>query len=718
VKTAQQKSLKLLQWMMAASLALPVAMFGYAAFTAWVSTRDVADREIERTLDVAHEHALKVFETIERSLSEINEIVRGKPDDAIKAQEAELHRRLKRLVDALPQVKSAWVFDAQGHALVNSLMLPAPAIDFTDRDYFSAHVEKDVGIFIGKALAPRPPYQGAPFFGVSRRRETDDGRFSGVIQASVFPEYFAEFYARIGRDRGSFFALGLTDGAVLARYPALDGSPGLDPQGPVGQPIAAQPAAGLMTLDSTGDGVERRIGHQRLAGYPVYVAAGLETSAIRARWLSVVSGYLIFGVPATALLFLILWLALRRTRKLYQESARRLEAEQALKHGQRLEALGQLTGGVAHDFNNLLTVIRSSIDLLQRPNLAPERQARYIAAISDTVNRAAKLTAQLLAFARRQTLKPEVFDVGHCVRSVSDIVGTLTGSPVEIVINLPEAPLYIDADAGQFETALINIAVNARDAMQGAGRLTITVRAADALPRTPPPPPPASAGFVAVSIADTGTGIPADQFERIFEPFFTTKQVGQGTGLGLSQVFGFAKQSGGEVDVESVVGEGSTFTLYLPRVAGRDAVPNVTPVEEAVVDGHGMSILIVEDNRDVGRFATDALGELGYVTVLKSNAADALAELAQHASRYDVVFSDVVMPGMTGIEMAQQIRARHADIPVVLTTGYSHVLAQNGTFGFELLQKPYSVEQLSRVLSKVGQWRRGQRSAPQTRPLS
>jgi CheY-like chemotaxis protein len=313
-------------------------------------------------------------------------------------------------------------------------------------------------------------------------------------------------------------------------------------------------------------------------------------------------------------------------------------------------------------------------------------------------------------------LKPEVFDVGHCVRSVSDIVGTLTGSPVEIVINLPEAPLYIDADAGQFETALINIAVNARDAMQGAGRLTITVRAADALPRTPPPP--ASAGFVAVSIADTGTGIPADQFERIFEPFFTTKQVGQGTGLGLSQVFGFAKQSGGEVDVESVVGVGSTFTLYLPRVAGRDAVPTVTPVEEAVVDGHGMSILIVEDNRDVGRFATDALGELGYVTVLKSNAADALAELAQHASRYDVVFSDVVMPGMTGIEMAQQIRARHADIPVVLTTGYSHVLAQNGTFGFELLQKPYSVEQLSRVLSKVGQWRRGQRSAPQTRPLS
>ena len=709
MKTAQQNSLRLLHWMMVASLALPVALFAYAASTAWVSTREVADREIERTLDVAHEHALKVFETIERSLSEINEIVRDRSDDAIKAQEPTLHQRLKRLVGALPQVKSAWVFDARGHAVVNSLLLPAPTIDFSDRDYFAAHVEKDVGMFIGRSLLPRPPYQGAPFFGVSRRRETDDGRFSGVIQASVFPEYFADFYGRIGRDAGSFFALGLTDGAVLARYPALDGSLRIDPKGPVGQQITAQPAVGLITVMSPGDGIERRVGYQRLSGYPVYVAAGLDTSAIRARWLSTIGQHLIFGIPATALLFLILSLALRRTQKLYQESARRLEAEQALKHGQRLEALGQLTGGVAHDFNNLLTVIRSSVDLLQRPGLAPERQARYIAAISDTVNRAAKLTAQLLSFARRQTLKPEVFDVGHCVRSVSDIVGTLTGAPVEIVIDLPDDPLYVDADAGQFETALINIAVNARDAMQGAGRLTITVRAADALPGAAPLPE--TAGFVAVSIADTGTGIPADQFERIFEPFFTTKQVGQGTGLGLSQVFGFAKQSGGEVDVESVVGEGSTFTLYLPRVAGNGAVPIVTPVEAAVVDGHGMSVLIVEDNRDVGQFATDALGELGYATVLKSSAADALAELAQHASRYDVVFSDVVMPGMTGIEMAQQIRARYADLPVVLTSGYSHVLAQNGTFGFELLQKPYSIEQLSRVLSKVGQWRRGKREA-------
>ncbi len=222
MQTEQRNSLRLLQWMMAASLALPIALFAFASAVSWVSIRDTADREIERTLDVAHEHALKVFETIDRSLSEINEIIRGVPDADIKSREEALHSRLKRLADSLPQMKSMWIFDARGHALVNSLVLPAPEIDFSDRNYFKAHVERDIGIFIGETLTPRPPYDGAPFFGVSRRRQTDDGSFAGVIQASVLPEYFENFYARIGHDAGSFFALGLTDGTVLARFPVLD----------------------------------------------------------------------------------------------------------------------------------------------------------------------------------------------------------------------------------------------------------------------------------------------------------------------------------------------------------------------------------------------------------------------------------------------------------------------------------------------------------------
>ncbi|MET0443825.1 MAG: ATP-binding protein [Pseudorhodoplanes sp.] len=705
MKTEQHNSLKMLQWMMAASLALPVALFSFAAANSWISTKDIADREIERSLDVAHEHALKVFETIDRSLSELNEIVRDRTDDELRMKSDAMSARLKQLTDALPQLKSAWVFDDKGRALVNSLNLALPHIDFSDRDYYKAHMAGDVGTFIGANLMPRPPYQGAPFFGVSRRRTSEDGSFAGVVQASVFPEYFEKFYARIGHVPGSFFALGLIDGSILARYPTLAEAARLDPKGPVGRALSINPDGNLVVIRAPGDNIERRIGYRRLANYPIYVAAGLETSAIRDRWLKAISYHLIFGIPATVLVFGLLLFALRRTRRMNFEAMKRREAEEALKHGQRLETLGQLTGGVAHDFNNLLTVIRSSVDLLQRPDLAPERRARYIAAISDTVNRAAKLTAQLLAFARRQTLKPEVFDVGQCVSGVSDIIGTLTGASIEIVTHLPDKPVYVDADLGQFETALINIAVNARDAMKGEGRLVISVTASARLPSTTMP---RKDGYVAVAITDSGSGIPADQFERIFEPFFTTKEVGQGTGLGLSQVFGFAKQSGGEVAVESEVGKGSVFTLYLPRVV--DGVsPTLAATEAPVVDGNGLSVLIVEDNRDVGTFTTDALRELGYATELRHSADEALDELAHHAGRYDVVFSDVVMPGRSGIELAQDIRKLYPDLPVVLTSGYSHVLAQNGTFGFELLQKPYSIEQLSRVLAKAGNWRKAQR---------
>ena len=710
MQTEQRNSLRLLQWMMAASLALPVALFAFASAVSWNSTRDTADRQIERTLDVAHEHALKVFETIDRSLSEINEIIRGIPDADIRSREEALHLRLKRLVESLPQMKSAWIFDAQGHTLVNSLASPAPLIDFSDRDYFKAHIAGDIGIFIGDALAPRAPYGGAAFFGVSRRRQADDGSFAGVIQASVLPEYFENFYARIGRDPGSFFALGLTDGTVLARFPVLDREVHLDRNGPVGQQIAAHPKAGLVTVTSPADGIERRLGYQRLAEYPIYVSAGLETSAIRSRWLATMSQHLIFGLPATALLFLILALALRRTRRLHAEASKRREAEEALKHGQRLEALGQLTGGGAHDFNNLLTVIRASVDLLRRPQLSEERRLRYIDAISDTVGRAAKLTAQLLAFARRQTLKPEVFDVGECVKTLSDMIGTLTGSPIEIVTRLPDQRCYVNADAGQFETALINMAVNARDAMGGDGRLTLAMRAVAELPG--PAPHPASAhGYVAVSVEDTGVGIPHDHLGRIFEPFFTTKEVGEGTGLGLSQVFGFARQSGGEVTVDSEVGSGSTFTLYLPRVLRDERPQEFTAEDTEPVGGHGMSVLVVEDNIEVGTFATDALTELGYATTLVGNAIDALGELSRNAERFDVVFTDVVMPGMTGIDLAKEIRRRHFGLPVILTSGYSHLLSQNGSYGFELLQKPYSIEQLSRVLHKVGRWRNEKRGA-------
>jgi two-component system NtrC family sensor kinase len=717
VQGAQRNSLKLLQWMMGASLALPIALFAIASSISYTSTHDIADREIERTLDVAHEHALKVFETIDRSLAELNEVVRGLADDTIRSREPALHRRLKRLTDSLPQLKSAWIFDADGKSLVNSLASPPPEQSFADRDYFYAHVDQTIGTFIGASLTPRAPYQGARFFGVSRRRDSDDGGFIGVIQASVLPEYFESFYARIGTDPGSFFAMGRTDGVLLAHLPRLDRDLRLDPTGPVGQNIAAHPEHGLITVAWPSDGIERRIGYRRVAEYPIYVSAGLETSAIRARWFATMGQHLVFGIPATALLFLLLALAIRRTQHLQAEAAARREAEEALKHSQRLEALGQLTGGVAHDFNNLLTVIRASVDLLNRPQLSEERRQRYITAIADAVARAAKLTSQLLAFARRQTLKPEVFDVGARMQSLHDMLATLLGPAIEIAMRLPAEPCLVNADASQFETALINMATNARDAMHGKGKIVLNVAAATTIADTRAPAAgshdlagnhdlPNHLGYVDIAVSDTGIGIPAARLERIFEPFFTTKQVGHGTGLGLSQVFGFARQSGGEVTVTSEVGRGSTFSLYLPRVP-----PDLLPQRQApntapAVAGSGMSVLLVEDNIELANFAADGLTELGYSITLVDNATDALAELVMDADRFDIVFSDIVMPDMTGLDLAQAIRDRGIGVPVVLTTGYSEALPQDGNFEFELVQKPYAIDQLSRVLHRVARLRR------------
>jgi CheY-like chemotaxis protein len=273
------------------------------------------------------------------------------------------------------------------------------------------------------------------------------------------------------------------------------------------------------------------------------------------------------------------------------------------------------------------------------------------------------------------------------------------GARIEIVTDIACRRCFVEADASQFETALINIAVNARDAMDGEGRLTLAVKIHSTLP--PLRRHGGSPGrFVAVSLTDTGCGIPADKLPHVFEPFFTTKEVGKGTGLGLSQVYGFAKQSGGDVAVESKVGHGTSLTLFLPQVDTEPGEIETVSDSLAPEDGRGRRVLLVEDNKDVGAFSTQLLQDLGYETRWAANAAEAL-QILEDDSDVDAVFSDVVMPGMSGIELGREIRRRWPRLPVVLTSGYSHVLAEEGRHGFELLQKPYAADELSRTLRQL-----------------
>lgn len=374
------------------------------------------------------------------------------------------------------------------------------------------------------------------------------------------------------------------------------------------------------------------------------------------------------------------------------------QAEDALRQAQKVEAIGKLTGGVAHDFNNLLTVIRGSLDLLRRPNITEAQRHRYLDAIADTTDRAVRVTSQLLAFARRSSLKPKSFDVGANLMGLRGMIGTLTGAMISIDIELPEDPCFVLADPIQFDTAIVNMAVNARDAMKGQGRLLMSVRS-EVLQAGTHSQLAAAGEYVAISITDTGSGIPQDSIHQIFEPFFTTKEIGEGTGLGLSQVYGFAKQSGGEVEVESRVDEGTTFTLFLPRVASAPGDLQ-SQRDENAARPMSASVLVVEDNNEVGTFAVQALAELGHAASLAESADRALALLAA-GKHYDVVFSDVVMPGMSGIELGKVIRRLYPRLPVILTSGYSSVLAEQGTHGFELLHKPYSMNDLAKAFERI-----------------
>ena len=363
------------------------------------------------------------------------------------------------------------------------------------------------------------------------------------------------------------------------------------------------------------------------------------------------------------------------------------EARNALFQSQKLQALGELTGGIAHDFNNLMTVIRGSAEMLRADSLSEVKQRRYLDAIIETADRATTLTSHLLAFGRRQPLKPEVVDLNLRLDAFADMVSRTMGSRNEIVLDLEPQLWPAEVDATQLETALLNAAINARDAMPGGGRLTIASHNV--------PGGDGAADMVCVSLADTGEGISREVLERVFDPFFTTKPIGKGTGLGLSQIHGFAAQSGGRAEIRSTEGEGTTLSLYLPRAAR--AAADVRLREADIARGGGATVLLVEDNEQVREFAESLLADLDYRVVSAPSADRALDVLA--ASDVDLLFTDVMMPGMSGVELAQRARALRPDLPVLLASGYSEEMAGGAARAFETLAKPYGAATLGAALA-------------------
>jgi signal transduction histidine kinase/DNA-binding response OmpR family regulator len=369
------------------------------------------------------------------------------------------------------------------------------------------------------------------------------------------------------------------------------------------------------------------------------------------------------------------------------DNTERRALEEALGHARKMETVGQLTGGVAHDFNNLLTVILGNVDLVQRRCGENFPLARQVKAIRQATERGAALTRQLLAFSRRQRLDPAAVDLNELVRDFSPLIRQAVGDAVSVSLEPADAPAFVHIDPAQLESALLNLAVNARDAMDGRGGLTITVRAAPD-------------GAHSLVVRDTGPGMAPDVASRIFEPFFTTKDVGKGSGLGLSQVYGFVQQSGGEVTVVTAPGEGAAFQIALPAIAPPDAPQAAlsAPSEAATGSEH---ILVVEDDPSVLALAVDTLESLGYRVTTARNAASALRRLKNGAS-FEMLFSDVVMPGgVSGLDLARRARGANPGLKVLLTSGFIGEEAIDWADEYPMLDKPYDSPSLAAKVRSV-----------------
>jgi CheY-like chemotaxis protein len=355
-----------------------------------------------------------------------------------------------------------------------------------------------------------------------------------------------------------------------------------------------------------------------------------------------------------------------------------------------MQALGQLTGGIAHDFNNLLTVIQGSADMLCKKELPEPKRVRFARAIVQAAENAASLTSQLLAFARRQPLKPERLDLDQILTEIRDLIDRTMGERIRVSMNLGAPGCSVEVDKAQLQSAILNIASNARDAMPDGGKLKISTYEVNEA---------ASARMIAIDFTDSGHGMDAETLDRVFEPFFTTKGAGKGTGLGLSQVYGFASQSGGEVRATSEVGKGTTVSLVLPCGEEGDVPDSADRAEQTPAPHRTASILVVEDNQEVGAFAESLLSELGHSVTLASSAERAL-ELAR-TKDFDLVFTDVVMPGMGGLKLSAILAREKPSMPVVLATGYSEEITEAGTAGRPLILKPYRLSTLSEAIASA-----------------
>ena len=712
-----------LRFMLLASLVVPLLFLGGAA---WYDHRRLvaeAFADVNRLSAVAKEHALKVVETKSLVLDRMEDRVRGLSWAEIEAQGESIQRWMRTMDEGIAQITSLHLARPDGQVVALSIAWPTPPISIADRAYFRRAEAGETALIFSEPLLAR--LTGVVTFNVVRRRDSADGRFDGAVVGSILPGYFQAQWHAMNPEGKASFALMRTDGQLLVVHPS-DGNDLLGPPDAAAVPDAVRNPSNVgPVIEHFGERQEWLTAFRQVGENPLVVSVTLSMDRVRAEWLTNTATTAALCLFAALALGFTTALAIRRWRseqivlrklsenrdELRGEILRREAAEAGLLQAQRLEALGQLTGGVAHDFNNLLTAILGTVHLLERHlgTAADEKVRKYLGMARDAVQRGAKLNSSLLAFARRQKLHTASIDANELVQGFTPLIQRALGEAVSLAVVLdPELP-PCRADASQLEAALLNLAINARDALPRGGTVTLTTRPARldaALLAGNADAKPGS--YVAVSLRDDGIGMPAEVRERAFEPFFTTKPQGKGTGLGLSQVFGFIRQLGGHIAIDSTLGEGTVVTLYLPvatEAPAQQPAPSA-PVPEGITAVSRATVLVVEDDERVRDVAAETLRDAGFRVIAAQDALEALA-LIRRGEQFDVLFSDIVMPGgMNGIELAQAARRLRPRLPVLLATGYAGTVAGSADHGLEVMSKPYDQSILTKRIAELAAERR------------
>jgi signal transduction histidine kinase/CheY-like chemotaxis protein len=691
-------SVRLHRLLLVASLLVPAVVFVAAA---WWNRSEVVRENTEtiaRTAAVLHEHARKVFDTVELALARVDDRVRTMSWDDISSQETNAF--LRNLKAPLEHAVSIWVTDADGYVRAGSQDWN-PAVAIADREWFSAQRDRDAGTYISASYEGKATKTAS--FAVSRRRSTQDGRFNGIIHVALSPEYFSHFFKEAAPAGPNVAALFKESGEILARSPSLPQSNARSlRESDLMRAIAARPEGGHLSGISTTDQLLRFYAYRHVSPYPLYVTFGVDADVVFQHWYRNVLIYGAVAAVSSLTLLLVSWLALRRAQseqaalaQLRRESEQRLSAEQRLLQSQKMESIGQLTGGIAHDFNNLLAVVLGNLDLLRKRIKDDDRAGRLLEGAIQGAQRGAALTQRLLAFSRRQDLTPQAVDVPKLVGSMTDLLSRSLGASISISTQFPPDLPQVNVDENQLELALLNLAVNARDAMPIGGTITISARAVEIQAGQDSGLSPGR--YVCIRVRDTGLGMDAETLSRAVEPFFTTKGIGKGTGLGLSMIHGFAVQSGGALKLASVPGQGTSAEMWLPQ--GEPAVGNRPRDRQSPMPHRVCRVLLVEDDALVMGGTAAMLEDLGHTVVEAASGEEALAALAEDPS-IDLVVTDHSMPGMTGLELVDRIRSTSPTMPILLASGHAELPEGKG-LSVPRLTKPFRQDELAHAIASI-----------------